>query len=108
MRPGILNFRRQGDGVAFVQLRAIDVDFVEFQERSDARVVCRLRIAHGLAPACAGHKDQISTAASMVTRAGAKAADNAASCARSQKAGMTVRARTARTSATVSERRGWT
>src|SRR5262249_2277720 len=47
VRPSILNIRRQLDGVAFMQLRAVNVDFEQFQERSDARVVHRFRVGHG-------------------------------------------------------------
>src|SRR6516225_8457744 len=92
VRPGILDIGRQRDGAAFAQLGAINVNLEDFQERSDARVIHRFRITHSHCPTCPKHKDQISITASIVKRAGAKAAASATSCARSQKAGMMVRA----------------
>src|SRR6516225_12384713 len=106
VRPGILDIGRECDGATFAQLCAVNVNVKHIQERSDARVVHRFRITHGRCPRLPRHKDQISTTTSMVTRAGAKAPASTASCARSQKAGTMVRARTVLANASVSDSRG--
>src|SRR5690242_20727348 len=110
--PRILDIGRQRDGAALAQLGALNVNLEDFQERSDARVVHRSRVGrnHYVCPRLRMMRllDQISTTASMVTRAGAKAPASAANCVRSQKPGIMVCARTVRASATVSDSRGWT